>query len=169
MLQSSILHSAITAHHRGGSSSPTIASLLHSSPGVPAPGLSSVAPPPVTVSSSLKNLVTSAIGAAGSEDTPKPPSTSPAAGELCYLLCTFCVLQRGECDQMDCDPTLFFPMHTLSCQSTRELLWIHGWKDYRCVLLLVCCSCAAKVCASSPLCLLSGCLSMTCIFSCGSV
>lgn len=78
--QSSILHSAITAHHRGGSSNPTIASLLHSSPGIPAPGLSSVAPPPVTVSSSLKNLVTSAIGAAGSEDTPKPPSTSPAAG-----------------------------------------------------------------------------------------
>jgi len=82
--QSSILHSAITAHHRGGSSSPTIASLLHSSPGVPAPGLSSVAPPPVTVSSSLKNLVTSAIGAVGSEDTPKPPSTSPAAGEVCH-------------------------------------------------------------------------------------
>jgi len=96
VLQSSILHSAITAHHRGGSSSPTIASLLHSSPGLPAAGLSSVAPPPVTVSSSLKNLVTSAIGAAGSEDTPKPPSTSPAAGELSHRPCTLCVCHREE-------------------------------------------------------------------------
>ncbi|XP_021921058.1 bromodomain-containing protein 8 [Zootermopsis nevadensis] len=78
--QSSILHSAITAHHRGVSSNPTITSLLHSSPGIPAPGVSSVAPPPVTVSSSLKNLVTSAIGTAGGEDMPKPSSTSPAAG-----------------------------------------------------------------------------------------
>ncbi|PNF26765.1 hypothetical protein B7P43_G18293 [Cryptotermes secundus] len=78
--QSSILHSAITANHRAGSNNPTIASLLHSSPGIPAPGVLSVAPPPVTVSSSLKNLVTSAIGAAGAEDTPKPPSASPAAG-----------------------------------------------------------------------------------------
>lgn len=78
--QSSILHSAITANHRAGSNNPTIASLLHSSPGIPAPGVLSVVPPPVTVSSSLKNLVTSAIGAAGAEDNPKPPSTSPAAG-----------------------------------------------------------------------------------------
>ncbi|XP_069700176.1 bromodomain-containing protein 8 isoform X3 [Periplaneta americana] len=79
--QSSILHSAITStHHRGGSNSPTIASLLHSSPGIPAPGAASVAPPPATVSSSLKNLVTSAIGAAGGEETPKLTSTSPAAG-----------------------------------------------------------------------------------------
>ncbi|PSN47523.1 hypothetical protein C0J52_02243 [Blattella germanica] len=74
--QSSILHSAITsAHHRVASSSPTIASLLHSSPGIPA----TVAPPPANVSSSLKNLVTSAIGAAA-EEAPKPPTTSPAAG-----------------------------------------------------------------------------------------
>ncbi|KAJ9573738.1 hypothetical protein L9F63_008862, partial [Diploptera punctata] len=76
-VQTSILHSAITSgHHRVASSSPTIASLLNSSPGIPA----TVAPPPATVSSSLKNLVTSAIGAAAAEEIPKPASTSPAAG-----------------------------------------------------------------------------------------
>jgi hypothetical protein len=109
VLQSSILHSAITAHHRGGStSSPTIASLLHSSPGIPAAVLSSVAPPPVTVSSSLKNLVTSAIGAAGSEDTPKPPSTSPAAGELSDRLYTLC--HREETVTLPCSSP-YIPCH----------------------------------------------------------
>jgi len=56
-----------------------------------------VAPPPAAVSSSLKNLVTSAIGAAGSEETPKPSSTSPAAGEASQLvLCFLCWAHRGE-------------------------------------------------------------------------
>jgi hypothetical protein len=162
-LQSSILHSAITAHHRGGSSSPTIASLLHSSPGVPAPGLSSVAPPPVMVSSSLKNLVTSAIGAAGTEDTPKPPSTSPAAGELSHHLCTLCVSQREDCDHADCDPTLLFPMRTVSCQSARELLWVHAGKT----TVVSCSWCVVHVllkCVPSACC-----LSVTCIFRCASV
>lgn len=86
-----------------------------------------MAPPPVTVSSSLKNLVTSAIGAAGSEDTPKPPSTSPAAGELSHLLCTF-VCHREEIVTMWTGPALFFPIRTVSCQSARELLWVHAGK-----------------------------------------
>nr|CAD7193585.1 unnamed protein product [Timema douglasi] len=67
---SSILHSAITASQRG--SSPSISSLLHSSPGVGPP-------PPTSVSSSLKNLVSSAISSAAEEHL-KPQSTSPAAG-----------------------------------------------------------------------------------------
>ncbi|XP_046383670.1 titin homolog isoform X2 [Ischnura elegans] len=75
---SSILHSAITAQ-RG--SSPTITSLLNSSPGIP---VSSAASP--SVSAGIKNLVTSAISGASTDDhTEKAPqpvaaTTSPSAG-----------------------------------------------------------------------------------------
>ncbi|XP_067011791.2 bromodomain-containing protein 8 isoform X2 [Anabrus simplex] len=73
---SSILHSAITSH-RG--SSPTITSLLNSAPGIPTSSTSVTVAPPSAVSSSLKNLVSSAISGAGT-DHPPVPASSPAAG-----------------------------------------------------------------------------------------
>jgi hypothetical protein len=119
-LQSSILHSAITAHHRGGSNNPTIASLLHSSPGIPAPGVSSVAPPPVTVSSSLKNLVTSAIGAAGGEDMPKPSSTSPAAGESSDVLFASYV-GNGICSHTDLSHVFLCIIRIVPCHNLKNV------------------------------------------------
>ncbi|KAK6644634.1 hypothetical protein RUM43_000902 [Polyplax serrata] len=70
---SSILHSAITSPHRG--SSPTIASLLSSSPGLPGNFLM----PPSNVSSNLKNLVSNAIANSFGEE-PKVHATSPSQG-----------------------------------------------------------------------------------------
>nr|CAD7587298.1 unnamed protein product [Timema genevievae] len=67
---SPLLTSLLKTSQRG--SSPSISSLLHSSPGVGPP-------PPTSVSSSLKNLVSSAISSAAEEHL-KPQSTSPAAG-----------------------------------------------------------------------------------------
>ncbi|XP_071445307.1 bromodomain-containing protein 8-like [Hetaerina americana] len=85
---SSILHSAITAQ-RG--SSPTITSLLNSSPGVPFTG--AVTP---TVSAGIKSLVTSAISNTGSDDqsekaqqssstTPSPSAGAPTLSMLLEL------------------------------------------------------------------------------------
>lgn len=52
-----------------------------------------------------------------------------------------CVSQRGDCDHMDCDPTLFFPIHTLSCQSAWELLWVYAGKS----TVVSCCWCVVHV------------------------
>ncbi|KAL0281440.1 UNVERIFIED_CONTAM: hypothetical protein PYX00_002427 [Menopon gallinae] len=68
---SSILHSAITSPHRG--SSPTIASLLSSSPGLPG----NFNMPPSNVSSNLKNFVSNAISNSFNEEhktVPQSPS-----------------------------------------------------------------------------------------------
>lgn len=73
-----------------------------------------MAPPPATVSSSLKNLVTSAIGAAAGEDTPKPSSTSPAAGESSSLLYAFYVRQGVESAVIQALATSFCAL-SMSC------------------------------------------------------
>jgi hypothetical protein len=79
-----------------------------------------------------------------------------------------CVSQRGDWPH-GLWPYLVLPRTYLVMSECMRTAWGLCWKEYSCVLLLVCCSCAAEVCASSPLCLLSGCLSVTCIFRCASV